>query len=292
MDLHHQLIEHSIDAAVIIDERSTIIYANAALVALSGRTEAELTGAALDCLLPLPIIAEHGARVIDYCQRGGGSSVLGKVREMTLRHASGELIPIELKAVDLGVHSGLRHFGAFLVDIRERKALEAQLKRQALTDSLTGLPNRRAFDQEILRALAHTKRSQEPATVAVLDLDRFKLVNDRFGHAVGDEVLRMIARIAPAVLRAGDYVARVGGEEFAMLFPGTPVAQAIPIAERLREAIFANNEVQEEGERVAITGSIGLSALDPAHSIEVSWRRADMALYRAKRMGRNRVAVY
>jgi len=292
MTLASKLIQHSIDAAIIIDERSTIIYANAALAELCGRSLGELGGMSLDCLLPLEFTPEHGAKVADYCRRGGPSPLLGKVREMTLRHYNGEIIPIELKAVDLGQRGGIRHLGAFLVDLRLRKALEkekldliAQLQRQSLTDSLTGLPNRRAFDLEIGRALAHVRRCQSPATVAILDLDRFKRVNDQFGHAAGDRVLQMVAAIAPDRLRGGDFIARVGGEEFGLLFPATPLAQAIVVAERVREAIGA-------GDEIGVTASIGLTALDPGHGLEVSWRRADMALYRAKRLGRNQVAVY
>jgi diguanylate cyclase (GGDEF)-like protein len=163
---------------------------------------------------------------------------------------------------------------------------------QAMTDSLTELPNRRAFDRETGRSMAQISRSAQPASVELLDIDRFKSVNDRFGHAAGDDVLRMIARVTPTILRAGDYVARVGGEEFGLLFPNTPVAQVIPVVERLREAIAANDAVRVDGDKVTVTVSVGVAALDPFSKFDISWRRADMALYRAKRSGRNRVAVH
>jgi diguanylate cyclase (GGDEF)-like protein/PAS domain S-box-containing protein len=297
--LEKELLEHSIDAAVIIDEHSVIQYANEALENLSGLPRKQLVGAMLDCLLPKDLTAQHLAWIAEYCRRGGTSSVLGRVREMELRHVSGQTIPVELKAVDLGDRGAIRYFGAFIADLRARKAMEAErqrlidrLEKQAMTDSLTELPNRRAFDSEISRTMAQIRRSAQPASVALLDIDRFKSVNDRFGHAAGDEVLRMIARVTPTILRAGDYMARVGGEEFGLLFPNTPVAQAIPVVERLREAIGANESVHEGAENVNVTVSVGLAALDPSNKFEVSWRRADMALYRAKRAGRNRIAVH
>ncbi|HUO54176.1 MAG TPA: diguanylate cyclase, partial [Rhodoblastus sp.] len=258
-----------------------------------------LLGARLDCLLPPDLAAQHYAWVAQYARTGDVSSVLGHIREMQLRHVTGQIIPIELKAVDLGQKGRTRYFGAFMADLRARKAMEAErqrlierLERQALTDSLTELPNRRAFDGEIARTMAQIRRSAQPATVALLDIDRFKSVNDRFGHAAGDEILRMIARVTPTVLRAGDYMARVGGEEFGLLFPNTPLAQAIPVVERLREAIAGDDTVHEGDETVTVTVSVGVAALDPMQKFEISWRRADMALYRAKRAGRNRVAVH
>jgi diguanylate cyclase (GGDEF)-like protein/PAS domain S-box-containing protein len=292
------LIKDSIDAVVIIDGRSAIRYVNPALEALAGYAHDALIGAPLSSLLPPELAGHHGDVVAAYGGRGGPSTILGHVREMALRHQDGSIIPIEMKAIDLGTHEGMRFYGAFMQDLRPRKTLEAErqelidrLQRQALTDSLTELPNRRAFDSETVRTMAQMRRSGQPVAIALLDIDRFKHVNDRFGHAAGDEVLRMIARVIPSSLRAGDFVARIGGEEFALLLPNTPLVQAIPVLERLREAIAAGETTTGDGQKVAVTVSIGLAALDATHDFDMSWRRADLALYRAKQAGRNRVAV-
>jgi diguanylate cyclase (GGDEF)-like protein len=265
---------------------------------LTGHPHGELVGQSLACLLPPDMVKRHGDLVAAFGRKGGESAILGQVREMALCHRDGSILPIELKAIDLGSHDGMRYFGAFMQDLRPRKALEAEreklverLQRQALTDSLTELPNRRAFDSETARTMAQVRRSGQPVAIAVLDIDRFKGVNDHFGHAAGDEVLRMVGQVTLSSLRAGDFVARIGGEEFALLLPNTPLVQAIPVVERLREAIAASAVTIEGGQKVAVTVSIGLAALDPAHDFDLSWRRADLALYRAKRAGRNRVAV-
>jgi diguanylate cyclase (GGDEF)-like protein len=245
-------------------------------------------------LLPDHLARDHDGWIESYCRGNGESSVLGRVREMLLHCRNGDEIPVELKAVDLGQSGGHHYLGAFLQSILERKSLEAerqklvdQFQRLAMTDPLTDLPNRRAFDIEVARLVAQMRRTGQPAAVAILDIDRFKRVNDTYGHAVGDDVLRKIGKIVPLQLRAGDFVARVGGEEFGLLMPNTNRDQAIGISERLRQTIAAT-QIENDGHApLAVTVSIGITAIDVQEPFESSWKRADQSLYDAKESGRN-----
>jgi diguanylate cyclase (GGDEF)-like protein len=128
-------------------------------------------------------------------------------------------------------------------------------------------------------------------TVGVADIDRFKSINDSYGHAVGDAVLRAVAAAICAVARDTDVVARLGGEEFGLIFPNTSLDQASQIAERIRGAIAATRLPQENAAPVDVTISIGLARLNGRHSLADALARADAALYAAKGNGRNRVEL-
>ena len=171
-------------------------------------------------------------------------------------------------------------------DVTEQRQLEAELRRLAGTDALTGLLNRRAF---LERAAEVPKRTTEPPALLMLDLDHFKAVNDRFGHAVGDRALQAVAERWRRLLRDSDVIARVGGEEFAVLLPGTGQATAAAVAERLREAV-GDTPLAIGGHSLALTASIGAAVAEPAdHDFDAVLQRADRALYAAKAGGRNRV---
>jgi diguanylate cyclase (GGDEF)-like protein len=165
----------------------------------------------------------------------------------------------------------------------------AALAQASRRDALTSLPNRRAFEEELAREAARVDRSQAPLAVAILDVDRFKSVNDQHGHAAGDEVLRAVAARLAGALRAGDVVARIGGEEFALLLPGVDLAEAAEIAERVR-AIIADAPMNAGGRSLSITASLGCAVLLGRESAAELLARADARLYEAKRAGRNRVA--
>jgi diguanylate cyclase (GGDEF)-like protein len=159
----------------------------------------------------------------------------------------------------------------------------------AFTDSLTGLPNRRYFDQAVARELAAIARGGPSAGVIEFDLDFFKEINDSRGHAAGDEVLRQIASLVSGTIRKADMFARYGGEEFILLLPGTSLPGATATAEKLRKQIEARAFKADE-EEIRLTASFGVAELntDPAISC---YRSVDRALYRAKQQGRNRVEV-
>lgn len=173
-------------------------------------------------------------------------------------------------------------------DVSERKANEQLLSKEALTDSLTGLPNRRAFRQ-LVDARAKLPDGPRGDCLAVLDLDHFKRVNDRYGHPAGDIVLRHFAALAQAAVREGDMVVRLGGEEFAILFIDTGLDQAIHICERLRAEVAATPTIIDQ-HRISLTVSGGVARIGGGGLAE-ALKTADAALYRAKNTGRDRMAI-
>ncbi len=174
----------------------------------------------------------------------------------------------------------------FLVMMMKERSEQKHLQ-DAQTDALTGLANRRAFLPLAERAAERCRRKGQPYAVVVFDLDRFKRVNDTFGHPLGDEVLRVFAKVARETLRPGDIVSRVGGEEFFAILPGTSLQEGCAVAERVRAA-FAEAGIRVEGRNVNATLSAGVMAShDGGVSIATLLEKADTALYRAKFRGRN-----
>jgi diguanylate cyclase (GGDEF)-like protein len=179
---------------------------------------------------------------------------------------------------------------AFIVLVMAKERIEEQHKTAAATDPLTGLLNRRGFLDAAARMIAWQARKGGFVTVLMFDLDHFKSINDRFGHAIGDDALRLFASTVAGNMRSGDVVGRLGGEEFAAILPNTE-EEALKAAERVREA-FQNAAVVVSGHTLKATVSIG-AACTPAQRAEVHFQlgRADAALYRAKETGRNRIAL-
>lgn len=176
---------------------------------------------------------------------------------------------------------------AFIVIIMTKERIALGHKTAAMTDPLTGLYNRRAFYELSQQLIARQARTSALVSVLGFDLDHFKSINDRFGHAVGDDALRLFAAIARNNLRATDVLARLGGEEFAAILPGGG-AEATLVAERLRAA-FQAAAIDISSHRIGATVSVGVATAPAPVSIEMLLERADTALYKAKGNGRNRV---
>ncbi|MFQ5730803.1 MAG: GGDEF domain-containing protein [Planctomycetaceae bacterium] len=157
---------------------------------------------------------------------------------------------------------------------------------EANTDPLTSLSNRRVFDVELSRRLAQRQREGTPLCLMIIDIDDFKTVNDDFGHAMGDAALKKIAGVLSATAREADIVARLGGDEFAVILPGSSLEESCGTAERLRKAI-AGGPVRHDGSEHALTVSIGVSEADIDDDTSSLLKRADSALYAAKKAGRN-----
>jgi diguanylate cyclase (GGDEF)-like protein len=178
-------------------------------------------------------------------------------------------------------------FGCLLL---ARERLQQELARLQVVDPLTGIPNRRGFFDALAPWLALARRPGQPTALVLLDLDRFKRVNDSYGHPAGDTVLRSVADVCRRQLRDSDQLGRLVGVEFAILLPRTGLAEAALVAERMRAAIEAA-PVKAERALIAMTASFGITTIRPDDSVVTLFQRADEALQGAKQAGRNRVLL-
>lgn len=190
---------------------------------------------------------------------------------------------LEIQAVEEAIRE---HHALLQQNEDSRQVLEALANK----DGLTGLMNRRHFMQTAEMELQRAQRYRRPVTVAMADLDYFKRLNDTYGHAAGDAVLRAFAEQVRETLRQSDLVCRYGGEEFAFLFPEISPDETARLAERLRVACVAHAVLLPDGRSVTATVSIGLADASEC-PIEIALKNADEALYEAKRLGRNRVVI-
>ncbi len=181
-----------------------------------------------------------------------------------------------------------------VLDLRRRDArqellsLAALYEKAAKTDELTGLPNRRAMQNQLLHEFHRFQRSGHHFSVILLDIDHFKQANDHYGHDAGDQALQQFAELLGRLCRTSDLASRWGGEEFLLLLPDTSLLEALALAERLRAAV-ERHEFTHDGRHIPVTISAGVCTTAKAHSIEELLRQADNHLYSAKAQGRNRI---
>lgn len=200
-----------------------------------------------------------------------------------------------LAAFSLAVSAVLFRFHrmnrALSQEIQARQALEGQLRLLATTDPLTGIANRRQFMEQAKLELARSRRMGHPVALLMIDIDRFKGINDSWGHATGDRVLTAFANVCVHTLRQIDVVGRLGGEEFGVLLPEAVGIDAVTVAERIRVAA-RDLVVQSDGNSpVSFTISVGVAVVTPDETVEQTMSRADRALYAAKHEGRDRVRL-
>lgn len=185
----------------------------------------------------------------------------------------------------------------YLNEERDRRMfqLERELEHLANSDSLSGAFNRRYFEETAREEIARAQRYQRPLSLLMMDADHFKRINDTYGHAIGDATIRAIVETCRAVFRSNDLLARMGGEEFAVLLPETDVQAAQQSAERLQKKLqqieIATGKNRDVKQVLKLTLSIGVTSLQRDDSVETLLQRADMALYNAKHQGRNRVVI-
>jgi diguanylate cyclase (GGDEF)-like protein len=168
----------------------------------------------------------------------------------------------------------------------ELKEANATISRLAATDELTGLYNRRYFNERLRTALSSARRHDSPLSIIMIDLDHFKAVNDNFGHYEGDRVLKAFADLLLVMIRTEDIAARWGGEEFAIILPQTACEAGVALAERIRSACTKSSATMHE-----LSASFGVAQLRPDENDDFFIRRADDAMYKAKHDGRNRVVI-
>jgi diguanylate cyclase (GGDEF)-like protein len=213
----------------------------------------------------------HGAVAVPTARAGRPTGVIGFLSSRPRAADASILDALSVAGTQLGELLGM---------LQERLDAVESLRRLALTDELTGVPNRRAWEEAVRRELARAVRDRHPVCIAVLDLDDFKRFNDEHGHQAGDRVLSESARAWQAQLRGSDLLARYGGEEFAALIPAWPLDAAVEVVERLRQATAGG-----------LTASAGVASWDGTETGEELFGRADAALYEAKQSGRDRTVA-
>ena len=215
--------------------------------------------------------------------------------ERRLLHADGRPVPVDLSVAVIRDAAGHpHHFLTQVHDITERKRFEGQLQYLVDHDALTGMFNRRRFEQELRRELARSLRYRNEGAVLAIDLDHFKYVNDTLGHSVGDELITTVGAIFRSRLRETDIIARIGGDEFSVILPDAGREEAIIVADGLLAALHDEARLEMgAGQPTRVTASIGI-ALFSGHGVtaEEVLIEADIAMYDAKEAGRDRVEVY
>jgi diguanylate cyclase len=249
-----------------------------------GLSRDEIIGATVYDVSPAEL-----ARVYDAADRALLAEGASQMYEAKVRYADGSLRDVTFfKAVHRDENGEIDGLSGVMLDITDRRRHEAELLQPAETDELTGLQNQRTFMSRAGAEIERCAASEAGPSFLLLDLDYFKAINDRWGHAAGDEALRSLAACFQSALRSGDALARMGGEKFAVMLPGTTPEAAAQIAERIRHGVA---ELRLEARpALRLTVSIGVSARRGQTADDVL-KAADAALYEAKRTGRNRVVV-
>ncbi len=278
------LVEHGSDMITVVKPDTTVIYQAGAVETMLGYQPHELEGATLTDWLD----ADDRALLLALCATTGTAS-----EELRFCHRDGSRRTCEVHATSLLHDPAWRGIVLNIWDLSERKALEELLRHQVFHDSLTGLPNRILALDRAEQMLARARRSAVPVAALYVDVDGFKNVNDGFGHAAGDQLLRMIAERLASVVREGDTAARLAGDEFVVLVEGfQPDGGAELVAQRLLEALRVPYDLSAQiGRQLTVTASIGV-ALGWRGTAEEFLRDADLALYEAKRAGRNGYVLF
>ena len=285
------LVDTALDAVVMMNSEGNITGWNRQACKTFGWSREEAIGQPIHAMIIPPRYRDVHMQGLKRFLATGEGPFMNKMIETHAQHRDGHEFPVEL-AIAAVLSEGKPEFSAFIRDITERKRAEAELREMATTDFLTGLANRRHFIVRMTDELSRIQRHDSlDAAVLMLDLDHFKRINDSYGHATGDAMLKHFAAVMRGEIRKIDLVGRVGGEEFAIILPGEAAQEAQVFAERLRLKV-AGTPLLQDGQSIPITVSIGITALqatDP--NADAVLLRADEALYRAKENGRNRVEV-
>ncbi len=282
-DLLARALNVTRDPILITDANARIVFANQAFEQLTGYTAEEIHG-------KTPKFLQSGQQSEDFYALLKDALSRGQPFRATFANLrkSGELYYADQSIAPISDADGrVQHFVSVSKDITTTVERQQQLSEQASRDALTGLLNRRAGDQVLEDARAAAVTRQRPFSIVMGDIDHFKKVNDRFGHAIGDRVLVDMAKRLMAQIRETDHAVRWGGEEFLVLLGNAPVEVAATTAERIRRV----TENQPDPQAGTITVSLGCGQWRDGESIDALVDRVDQAMYRAKEGGRNRVVV-
>lgn len=292
---HEQLIENLYDGVYFVDTERMITYWNKAAEELTGYSANEAVGRhCFDNFLNH--VDDHGCNLC----LGGCPLALAiadgekKESEVFLQHKDGHRVPVSVRVSPIR-DSKRTVVGAVEVftDVSAKKKLErraATLEKMAFNDVLTGIPNRRYTQLRIKHAIQETRHFARNIGILLIDLDRFKKVNDTFGHHLGDAVLQTATRTLANGLRPGDFLGRWGGEEFLAIIFDVTEDQLVSLAER-SATLLAQSPTKAESSRVRVTASIGATLVSATDTQASVVKRADKLMYRSKARGRNRVTL-
>lgn len=292
------LVELMGDAVIVLDAKDNLVDINPAAFKLLGITAEKAIGQKSGVLLERwPELSKHLSTPSPVHNQMQVDGAHGRYLDLRItpmldntNRLNGRLIVLRDVSRSVQVENELRQANLALIQkIGEIESLQEQLKEQAIRDPLTGLFNRRYLEETLGREIAKSKRSGEPLSVAMVDVDHFKSFNDRYGHAMGDSMLQHLAAILTANTREEDFVCRYGGEEFAVVLPGAPEDVTLKRMEICRQ-VFATEPFALNGVSLKATFSAGISSFPhDAANANALLDRADQALYLAKQKGRNRV---
>ncbi len=283
-ELYGQIFENADDMVYAHDLEGRFTVVNGAAEQLTGYARAELLQTTSAAVFS-PEYEREAQEVI--------AQARSAVKEVAIATKEGQRLPAEVSMRPLYRDGELVGVQGIVRDVSRRKNLERQLEHMASRDYLTGLLNRRRFEEELQLQLAQARRYGVPGALLFLDLDHFKDVNDSFGHSVGDELLVSVANLLRTQLPQTDAIARLGGDEFTIALPRTNLDEAREVAEQVLEWL-RNSPFLVSGQGLAVSGSIGITLVTPdgMTTAEELLSRADIAMYRAKGSGRNCVCVY
>ncbi|MBV2209753.1 MAG: sensor domain-containing diguanylate cyclase [Thermomonas sp.] len=278
---------NNIEAVVYMkDANRRFIYANKHMANLFGKSVDEIVGRLDSELMPQDVADafwEKDIQIFATGQRYAG--------EESLVDAEGRMHHYWSIVVPWSGFNGIHANVGLITDITELHALKEKLQHQALTDSLTGIANRRSFFEHAEQEFARSRRHGHALALVALDIDHFKQINDRYGHPVGDSVLQHFAACCQKQLREGDFFARTGGEEFCILLPETNIHAALEIAERMRE-VTSCHCLETMQPSLHISASFGVTCLNEMDTgFDTLFSRADRALYAAKEKGRDQTVT-
>jgi len=288
LHLARQVIEASRDGIMVTDAKGFVLSVNPAFTRITGYSEEEIIG-------NTPALLRSGKHDADF-YRKMWNAVYNQgswAGEVWNRRKNGEIYPEWLTINAIRNHTGeITKYAAILTDITDRKKHEEQIKNLAYYDVLTGLPNRRLFNDRLNVAIANAHRHNHLLGVVFIDLDQFKRINDTLGHTVGDQLLVNVSQRIQAEVREGDTVARMGGDEFTLLLQEIEDADAaVTLVQRILETL--SKPVTLASNTLYITASVGISIYPHDGSNgETLIRNADTAMYRAKENGRNSYQLY
>jgi len=289
LDLHIAAIAfESQDGMIVTDAQSKILRVNHAFTEISGYAADEVIG-------QTPRMLQSGQHDADFYAAMWSTIQMAGVwhGEIWNRRKNGEVYPEQITITAVKGSTGqVTHFVAVLRDITRRKQLEKEVAQLAFHDTLTQLPNRRLFNDRLGQSLSRAQRAQASLALMFIDLDKFKPINDTYGHEAGDYLLQTLAKRIEGCLRASDTAARVGGDEFLVLLADLQNSQdALAVAEKIRLAL-AQPVVTADGLTLSASASIGI-ALYPEHAQTAQdlMRLGDRAMYQAKNRGGNAVQM-